>query len=124
MKDGPPENQFNNNTESSDLVLIGSSTEFGPDMRKVVRTRDGPVLVVNIAGEIFAVSDVCPHSGGYLHYGPITGCVIECPLHFWPFDLRTGQLVDMPDSYDEHLSTFKVRQIGNELFLEVPHFYD
>ncbi len=103
-----------------ELVLIGRVEELSPGERKVVATRNGPILVVNVAGEIFAVSDICPHSGGYLHYGPLIETVIECPLHFWPFDLRTGCLVGMGDSYDERLSTYKIRQVGDEVFLEIP----
>jgi len=103
-----------------ELVLVGRVDDLPRAGRKVVGTRYGPILVVNVADEILAVSDICPHSGGYLHYGPLTEAIIECPLHFWPFDLRTGCLVGMGDSYDEHLSTYKVRRVGDELFLEIP----
>lgn len=103
-----------------ELVLIGRVAELSAGERKVVETRYGPILVVNVAGEILAVSDICPHSGGYLHYGPLTETIIECPLHFWPFDLRTGCLVGMGDNYDERLSSYIVRRVGDEIFLEIP----
>jgi nitrite reductase/ring-hydroxylating ferredoxin subunit len=103
-----------------ELVLIGRVEDLPPGTRKVVKTQVESVLVVNVAGEVLAVSNVCPHSGGYLQQGPLTGTVIECPLHFWPFDLRTGCLVGMPDSYDDHLNTYQVCRINEELFLEIP----
>lgn len=103
-----------------ELVLIAKVAEFPPEARQVVEAGYEKVLVVNVEGEVWAVSDVCPHSGGYLHQGPIADYIIECPLHYWPFDLRTGELVGMPASYDERLNTYKVRQIDDELYLEIP----
>lgn len=103
-----------------ELVLVGKVEDLPPNARKVVKTRYEPVLVVNTGEEILAVSNICPHSGGFLDKGPIAENIIECPRHFWPFDLRTGCLVGMSDYYDDRLATYKIRQQGDELFLEVP----
>lgn len=65
------------------------------------------VLVFNLKGEFFALSDQCPHKGGSLSGGICTGLVesgspgeyrysragemIRCPWHQWEFDIRTGR---------------------------------
>lgn len=107
-------------SEEIELLLVAKVEDFPPNSRKVIKTRYEPVLVVNVDSEILAVSNICPHSGSFLDRGAIAEYIIECPRHFWPFDLRTGCLVGMPDFYDDKLATYKVRQVNGELYLEVP----
>ena len=33
---------------------------------------------------------VCPHQGGPLGKGSLSGCVVTCPWHGWQFDVSTG----------------------------------
>ena len=53
--------------------------------------RDGVrVVLVRIAGEVFAMEDRCSHRGARLSKGKLEGCEIECPLHGARFDVRNG----------------------------------
>ena len=45
----------------------------------------------NVEGTFFALDGVCPHQGGPLAEGDVTGCIVTCPWHGWQFDVRTGQ---------------------------------
>lgn len=49
------------------------------------------ILVCNADGEIFAVENVCSHQTSPLEGGRVRRCMIFCPLHGMPFDLRTGE---------------------------------
>ncbi|HEY2827829.1 MAG TPA: Rieske 2Fe-2S domain-containing protein [Pirellulales bacterium] len=49
------------------------------------------VALFNVDGQFFALDGVCPHQGGPLGEGELTGCIISCPWHGWQFDVRTGQ---------------------------------
>jgi nitrite reductase/ring-hydroxylating ferredoxin subunit len=65
------------------------------------------IVVFNLRGEFFALLNRCPHSGGPLAQGHLTGLVqsdepgcykysrrgeiIRCPWHSWEFDIRTGK---------------------------------
>jgi nitrite reductase/ring-hydroxylating ferredoxin subunit len=51
-----------------------------------------------------------------LSRGRLDGHVVECPLHFAQFDLRTGKLVDGPVSAD--VPVYKVRVEGDTVFVE------
>ena len=67
----------------------------------------GQIVVFNIKGEFFALANRCPHQGGSLCHGQLTGLVeasepgeyrysrrgeiIRCPWHGWEFDVRTGK---------------------------------
>ena len=40
---------------------------------------------------VFAIDGVCPHSGGPLSTGYLSGTTAVCPWHGWQFDVRSGQ---------------------------------
>lgn len=52
------------------------------------------VAIFNVAGELYAIDDRCPHRGASLGRGTLHDAVVNCPLHGWAFDLRSGQCVD------------------------------
>jgi nitrite reductase (NADH) small subunit len=41
--------------------------------------------------EIFALIDRCPHKGGPLSEGIVSGRSVTCPLHNWVIDLSDGK---------------------------------
>jgi len=50
------------------------------------------VALFNVAGDIFAIENVCPHQGGPLADGFLEEHYITCPWHAWCFDVRTGKM--------------------------------
>ena len=40
---------------------------------------------------VLAIDGVCPHVGGPLGEGFVEDGKVYCPLHGWPFDLKTGK---------------------------------
>lgn len=52
---------------------------------------DRIVAIFNVGGTIFALDGVCPHQGGPLGKGTLSGGVVTCPWHGWQFDVRSGQ---------------------------------
>lgn len=50
------------------------------------------VAVFKIDGEVFAISNICPHQHTALIYDGFIedGCVV-CPAHGWMFNIRTGK---------------------------------
>ena len=58
---------------------------------RVVRTAQGEVAVFRSAdGAIFALRNRCPHKGGPLSEGIVSGRSVACPLHNWAIDLESG----------------------------------
>ena len=52
---------------------------------------DRIVALYNVDGKLYALDGVCPHQGGPLGKGVLTGCTVTCPWHGWQFDVATGQ---------------------------------
>lgn len=52
---------------------------------------DRVVALFNVQGQYYALDGICPHQGGPLGEGELTGCMVTCPWHGWQFDVRTGQ---------------------------------
>lgn len=48
------------------------------------------ILVINLAGEFFAVENRCSHADSTLDGGRLRMGRISCPLHGAMFDVRTG----------------------------------
>ena len=56
-----------------------------------------PMLLAKVQGEIFALSNKCPHRGFPLHHnGRLDGHTITCAYHGGQFDIRTGGCVKHP----------------------------
>lgn len=49
------------------------------------------VALFNVAGRLHALDGICPHQGGPLGKGRLSGCVVTCPWHGWQFNVETGQ---------------------------------
>ena len=58
------------------------------------------IVIANVDGAFYALHDVCGHRGAPLSRGTLTGYVLECPLHYATFDVRTGKLLSGPISAD------------------------
>lgn len=87
--------------------MVARVDEVPPGSRVVVEIAGRSIGVFNIGGEFFALRNRCPHQGGPLCAGPLTGFVVgdvpgeyritregeilRCPWHGWEFDVRTGQ---------------------------------
>ena len=87
--------------------VVATLDEIPPGERKIVSIGGRSIGVFNIAGEFFALRSSCPHQGGPLCEGRLTGfleseapgeyrytCkgeILRCPWHGWEYDVKTGQ---------------------------------
>jgi nitrite reductase/ring-hydroxylating ferredoxin subunit len=87
--------------------VVAPVGEIPPGSRKLVTVRGRPIAIFNIGGEYFGLLNRCPHQGGNLFAGRLTGLleapvpgkyvytrqgeILRCPWHGWEFDIRTGQ---------------------------------
>lgn len=69
-----------------------------------------PVLLArDNAGQVFAISDLCPHRGIPLRYGDFDGSTVTCCYHGWKFD-RDGRCTEIPSLVNgQELDVSRVR---------------
>jgi nitrite reductase/ring-hydroxylating ferredoxin subunit len=64
-----------------------------PNTRQVVKLEERSLLLLNEAGNIYAVESSCPHMKFPLKKGKVSADgAITCPLHRSQFDLATGNV--------------------------------
>lgn len=80
-------------TKDNNYIPVANLGDFTGKLK--VEVQDEEVLIVNVKGEIYAVSDRCGHMGPSLFYGEINEYNVECPLHGTQFDVRTGQVASL-----------------------------
>jgi nitrite reductase (NADH) small subunit len=92
--------------------IVGRVADLPPGSQRLVRAGRWGVGVFNVNGKYYAFNNYCPHAGGPLCLGEITGTtenvdpyqimwvregeILSCPWHAWEFDLTTGRTITEP----------------------------
>lgn len=86
---------------------------------RIVRTGLGDIAVFRTRDDsVFALDDRCPHRGGPLSQGIVTGCQVICPLHDWCIHMENGN-AEAPD--EGHTGTYPVRVDDGIIYLALGH---
>ena len=110
--------------------VVATIDEIPAGARKVVTVAGREIVIFNLDGDYVGILNRCPHQGGKLCDGVVTGLitsdepgqirydrsgeVIRCPWHGWFFDLRTGQSWGEPECVKTQNYNVAVAH-GNEL---------
>lgn len=92
--------------------VIGTTDELPEGERKIIEIEGKEIAVFNIDGEYHACVNWCPHQGGPICEGKLTGTtdaefdresldyslewikdgqIVMCPWHAWEFDVTNGE---------------------------------
>ena len=99
------------------LVPIGTTGEFAAGAGREVTVAGRVLAIFRIGDEFFALDAICPHAGGPLAKGAVSGCVVTCPWHGWQFDVSTGQHCLNPRLTQPR---YDVHRHGEQLEIELP----
>ncbi len=91
-----------------DSIAKGKGREFRVDEKKIaVFNQDG----------YHAIDGICVHQDGHIAPGTLEGDIVECPLHMWHYNIKTGKLVDYLK--DVQLQTYKVEERNDGIYIDV-----
>lgn len=93
------------------------TSELAPGEMRWVGVDRRRLLVANVEGRFYALDDICGHQRVPLSTGTLEGHIVECPLHFARYDVRTGRLLDGPVA--ENVAAYEVRVEGDTVFVKV-----
>ena len=105
-------------SDKLEFVTVATVDELGNGDRLIVEIGGETIAVFNIAGQYFAITDVCSHDDGPVAEGELRDFEIECPRHGARFDLRTGKVLSLPAVVD--IPAYPVRVTGDEIQVGLP----
>jgi len=101
-----------------EYVDIVPASELPLGERLFVEIEGLPIVIFNIAGQFYAIADVCSHDDGPVGEGDLEGYCIVCPRHGAEFDVRTGKVISMPAVVD--IPAYPVRVVDGIIQIGIP----
>jgi nitrite reductase (NADH) small subunit len=92
------------------LFNLGPSTGLGT----------GPSTGLEGSERFLATDNRCPHQGGPLCDGIVTGASVVCPLHAWKVNLASGQVERPTHGSDHCVATYRTRVEDGVVLIEWP----
>ena len=83
---------------------------------KHVQVSGKSILLVKHGGQIFAISNICPHEGCSLDKGILYDFFVMCPCHGWKFDVRNGQYNEIKEIA---LVSYRCKIQNGKIFVEI-----
>ena len=103
-------------SNSSDgFTVVASAADIPDGGMKCVAVDGNRVVIARVDGRFHAFSDICGHRNAPLSRGKLAGHIVECPLHFAQYDVRSGKLIDGPAAAD--VPVYDVRIDGDAILV-------
>lgn len=97
---------------------VAKVEDVPPGERLFLEVGELPIVIFNIAGQLYAIADVCSHDDGPVGDGELQGYEITCPRHGARFDVRTGEVLSLPAVVD--IPAYPVRVTDGQIEIGVP----
>jgi len=92
--------------DTKQTFIVGRIDDLPPGACVSFELPDGSELAIyNVNGEFYATENSCPHRGAPLTEGTMCEHIVECGLHGWQFDVRTGECLTV----EERIKTYSVK---------------
>jgi nitrite reductase/ring-hydroxylating ferredoxin subunit len=103
------------NSENMEFTKICSLKDLIENKGKRFFVEDNEIAVFLVAGEVFALSNHCPHQHTALIYdGFLENDCVVCPAHGWMFNLKTGKTPEGGKGLETYATMIK----GTDVYVE------
>ena len=94
-------------TQQSAWIAITRTESIPLREGRGVKVGDREIAIFNVNGRFLTIDNACPHKGGPLCDGIVSGTTVVCPLHGQRFDLDSGApvLASQPDCLTTYPTT-------------------
>ena len=100
-----------------DEAILAGPEIPAPGMRRVVVGELAVCVAHTEDGGWYAIDDTCTHEDCSLSEGDLSDHLVECPCHGSRFDVRTGDVLNLPAVLP--LQTHRVTVVGDRVRVEV-----
>jgi 3-phenylpropionate/trans-cinnamate dioxygenase ferredoxin subunit len=97
---------------------VATTDDLSNGERLFVEIGENYLVVFNIAGEFYAIEDLCSHDDGPLGDGDLDDHEVVCPRHGARFDVRSGKALTLPAVED--IPAYPVRVISGKIEIGLP----
>ena len=80
----------------TNYAKVAIKSEIPVGKMKHIEVNGKEILIANVEGKFYAISDRCGHENARLSTGTIAGTIVICPFHYSRFDITTGKLISGP----------------------------
>ena len=101
-----------------EYVEIAPADQIPTGERLFVELAGKSIVLINLAGKLFAIGDVCSHDNGPVGDGEIEENEIICPRHGARFDIHTGKATSLPAIVD--IPAYPVRVVEGMVEIGIP----
>ncbi|MBM7607360.1 nitrite reductase (NADH) small subunit [Lysinibacillus composti] len=99
----------------AERIKVLQVEDIAKDFGKTLRIGELEIALFRLKnGEFYAIENRCPHKGGVLVEGMVSGQYVFCPMHDWKIDVTDGK-VQEPDH--GCVKTYDVEVNGNDVFI-------
>lgn len=105
-------------SDQIEYVPVAEESELPNGKRLFIEIDDYNLVIFNIAGQLFAIGDVCSHDNGPVGEGDLADHAVVCPRHGARFDVRTGKVLSLPAIVD--IPAYPVRVVDGQIEVGVP----
>jgi 3-phenylpropionate/trans-cinnamate dioxygenase ferredoxin subunit len=101
-----------------DFYEIAALEDLPSGERIFVEIGENYLVVFNIAGQLYAIEDLCSHDDGPLGDGELEGYQVACPRHGALFDVRTGKALTFPAVQD--IPAYAIQVVDGKIRVGLP----
>lgn len=97
-------------------IKVTAVENIPPQEGRSVTLGELELAIFNLRDRFVTIENRCPHKGGPLCDGIVSGASVVCPLHGWRFDLDSGAAVRA--SIPACVATFPTRVEGGVILVD------
>jgi nitrite reductase (NADH) small subunit len=106
-------------TNEQNWVKVTSCSSVPLREGRCIEIAGRAVAIFHTSTGFLAVENRCPHGGGPLADGIVSGPTVVCPLHAWKFDLCSGASTNHPEA-SVTLITYPTRVEDGAIWVDLP----
>ena len=105
---------------TSQWIRVTSLENIPAREGRAVQIGDREIAIFNLGERLLATSNRCPHKGGPLCDGIVSGTFVVCPLHAWKVNLANGQVERPTHGKDHCVTTYPARVEDGVVLIGLP----